>query len=289
MSILNSMEKHQLNGLNRLVLGSIARIRTTFVDDLGNLPISGVGTGFWLRLPSSEACVFVTNQHNVNIGLRGGSYKNFKLRSIEIEFRSVDSDAQVDAQYFRLSHTTVLAHSTADVALIPRPVFESSSANPKQPRPNGLNAISWVANNSFFDEYVGVGGDLSFLGYPQSFCDRQYAFPIARHAIIASHPLISFKHEKVLTSDAVLVSGLSFRGGSGSPVFIASRGTQITTDTGSAQTSDYCPQRLIGIMTGHLEGIFDDSDLGNELERHSGLSYFTRATSIWELIDQLSS
>jgi hypothetical protein len=122
-----------------------------------------------------------------------------------------------------------------------------------------------------------------------NFFDEKWKFPIARHAIIASVSEIGFSHKDILMEDVLLASGLSFEGGSGSPVFSSARGLKIQADQGFAETSDYCPQKLIGIMTGHLQFNPGAEALERKEEaftRHSGLSYFTKITALRHLLNE---
>ena len=51
----------------------------------------------------------------------------------------------------------------------------------------------------------------------------------------------------------------------------------------------YCPQKLIGIMTGHLQFEQGKEPLDRKQEsftRHSGLSYFTKITALKELLNK---
>lgn len=287
-----------MNGFNLHNLKSISRIRTTFIDDIGNIK-TGIGTDFWIQFTSPDILTFVTNHHNVNIGLKSPHLQKFTLGQIEIEIRpTFCNESNNSIGFATVQYNDLIFHPTADIAMICSP-FLTTHFN-KKCTVSCLEAHQWLADESFFNDYIGIGADLAFLGYPQSFCDQEYYFPIARHAIVASYPSIPFKHKKILTTNIVLVSGLSFQGGSGSPVFVASRGTKINGDKGSVESSDYCPPRLIGVMTGHLQEITPKVDTANtsiisqdldtvhgyELERHSGLSYFTKSTSIWELFNQ---
>lgn len=279
-----------MNGLSIDVLKSITRIRTTFIEPkLGN-SISGTGTGFWIQTLDSP--VFVTNRHNIDISLKGPKWCEYTLQNIELELRPRVESKNNTPEFVNVSNLECLQqHADADVSVLVNPSIDWSKYN------KYTLALEWLAEDSFIKQYVGVGADLAFLGYPQNFFDMQRILPIARHAIIASAPWDMFSHNAISTSDAILASGLSFGGGSGSPVFVSSRGIQINTNNGVAQSADYCPQKIVGVMTGHLETInssenyLKDSltDLachpGSELENHSGLSYFTRSTSILELLN----
>lgn len=95
--------------------------------------------------------------------------------------------------------------------------------------------------------------DVSFVGFPMNLFDSKWKLPIARHAIIASVSEIDFSHDNISSEGIILVSGLSFEGGSSSPVFSSSRGQRINCNVGFVESDDYCPQKLLGIMTGHLQ------------------------------------
>ncbi|MFX9181044.1 hypothetical protein ABTN76_20040, partial [Acinetobacter baumannii] len=73
-----------------------------------------------------------------------------------------------------------------------------------------------------------------------------------------------------------LVTGLSFGGSSGSPVFTYEVG--FNCPEGIKYSGRYVEPKLIGIMSGHW---FDKIP---EKFNHKGISYFTKATSILSLI-----
>ena len=108
------------------------------------------------------------------------------------------------------------------------------------------------------------------------------------HAILASWPTRSFKNQNFNEKDAVLVQGKALKGASGSPIITFARGLKMNTDSGSAETDDYCPQKLIGVVSGHFfkdEGLFSDPDKKREdFFNHSDYSYFIRSTSILYLL-----
>ncbi len=149
-----------------------------------------------------------------------------------------------------------------------------------------LSASQWLADEEFFVKRSRITADISFLGYPMNLCDDQWILPIARHAIIASIPEIDFSYKDISFKKIVLVSGLSFEGGSGSPVFSSLRGTRINCDIGAAESDDYCPQKLLGIMSGHLQLPTEEKLIGREaaFTKHTGLSYFTKSSALLEII-----
>jgi hypothetical protein len=76
----------------------------------------------------------------------------------------------------------------------------------------------------------------------------------------------------------MLVSGLSFSGSSGSPVFNHPKGS---SPGGNVVDRSYVPSKIIGIMSGHF---WENPDDPPEMFRHSGLSYLTQSTAILALI-----
>lgn len=292
----------KLNGLSRAVLSSISKIRTTFIDRLGNRKC-GVGTGVWLHHAATGNATFVTNRHNVDVSLHPAPPHGFVLDRIEIEFKTSSGRQEETAFYVVKNPNAMVMHPSADVALLSKPDFDLPPDWRTRFHFRTLTVDAWLANQLFFAQTIGCGAELVFVGYPQIFCDQRRALPIARHAIIASEPSEGFVHNSISMSHAVLVSGLSFGGGSGSPVFCVSRGLKINTDNGSAKTSDYCPTQLVGIMTGHFqesnynprlakEGALTTDlsvGVGSELEKHSGLSYFTKSTAILEILGTLQN
>ncbi|MBS0621647.1 MAG: hypothetical protein JSR80_01650 [Verrucomicrobia bacterium] len=79
-----------------------------------------------------------------------------------------------------------------------------------------------------------------------------------------------------------------FEGGSGSPVFSSARGLRIQADQGFVETADYCPQKLIGFMNGHLQSKIEKESFApkeDQFMRHSGLSYFTKITALRRLLN----
>lgn len=121
---------------------------------------------------------------------------------------------------------------------------------------------------------------ISFLGFPGSgashWWDQTWHTPIARQAGIASWPHIPFCNSEIKTSDVTLVSGLSFSGSSGSLVLLHEKGIP----PGDILDPMYAPPTILGIMSGH----WWEPSAEPTMFHHSGLSYYTRSTSILELL-----
>ncbi len=107
--------------------------------------------------------------------------------------------------------------------------------------------------------------------------------PIARIAYIANESSKPYNNSAIKTSDVTLVSGLSFGGSSGSPVILMPKGIGIPTSF-----SPHVIPKIIGIMSGHARDILLDPRIPENssplLSAYSGLSYYTRSTSILELL-----
>lgn len=264
------------------ILG-ITRLKITLRTEVGD-ERSFFGTGFWVQLPSNT-CVFVTNRHNVDPKLRLGAKTSYELAGIAIQLREVSEGkptARVEFFELRDPQQQLFLSEDADCALI--------LMNFAQPTRNFkiITAFSStdIADASWLSKEVFITDAAAFIGYPgQSdgtiWWDTKLSLPIARLATISSPPGIPFSNEMIQTADVVLVSGLSFSGSSGSPVII--HGGQVTRPIEHGTESYYLHPKLIGIMSGHWQ---EPGEMPKML-KHSGLSYFTRSTSIWSLLQKL--
>lgn len=121
----------------------------------------------------------------------------------------------------------------------------------------------------------------SFVGFPgndgKKWWNKKWNLPISRTVHIASWPRIASSNNSIPTLDVMLVSGLSFSGSSGSPIISYEKGIKAGA---TLSTVSYVAPRILGIMSGHW---WNEEPKGG-MFFHSGLSYFTRATSIRELL-----
>ena len=267
-----------MSGINPQIVFAITQISTEFNDDIGNSR-TGIGTGFFLRRHPTS--FFVTNRHNVDPTMRLG--QSWSLRAVKLLLRRyADGVPTEETRWFALDmHRSSWLHSpTADVSVLAVGHFAEQLGE------FGFNVLLVdVASQSFFERRAQMMDFVSFIGYPGSgtstWWDKRWNTPIARMATIASSPAVPFTHESVATSDVTLVSGLSFSGSSGSPVLLHQKGVR----TGAGLTDPaFTPPTLLGIMSGHWWDARDEP----AIFKHSGLSYFTRATSIAPLL-RLSS
>lgn len=272
-------------------------IQCTFVDDIGNSPKIITGSGFGVYegglfnvIDDSEKFYFVTNKHNLVPGMKSPKLANWKLQKVEILFRKKNTDPSVlnkfmldsETKFFEVENfESILKYSQgADVALFYGDFNKSAQ---EAGYSIGFINLHEIADHDFFNNNVLPLDNISFVGFPgkngDPWWDNKSNLPIGRHANIASHPHIPFKHESIKTEDVVLTSGLSFSGSSGSLVALHEKGESISIWRGHTKS------KIIGIMSGHWDAKEKERD--ENLLFHSGLSYFTRSTSILELIDDV--
>ena len=267
--------------LNPNLVWCVHRIRTTFRDAIGN-QISGIGTGFWLNVDDHN--IFVTNRHNVDPSIKFPKQEDLELLSLEIDLRQFVGIGKTTPQtrFFPIEYPSHALHCSpsADCAILVDPVMTGRDVNVF---PNGtiIKAKDLVTSQAFDAGLVDPMEPAIFLGFPgtggQHWWDDLWKMPVARQCVLASVPSIPFTNQHVPTKDTVLVSGLSFSGSSGSPVFLPPRGL---APGGAIQDPDWRPVLLIGLMSGH----FWESDATPDMFRHSGLSYLTRSSAIFELL-----
>lgn len=269
-----------MTGINKAIGAAVYRIYTNFADDLGNIR-SGFGTGFWLLLDDKRP-VFVTNKHNVDpsINFPGGS---LRLTAVSVDLRSLVDQAKI-MKVELVDRNCIHCSPTADCAILlnPRLNIPSDGMNYTVPFYVLRNDL---ADQKFFEDHVQMMDAASFIGFAgnpgEEWWDQEISFPIARSATVSSLPHKSFVNKSIRTSDVTLVSGFSFQGSSGSPVFLHQKGIR----TGPGLAGHHVPPKVIGIMSGH----FREAGKEAAMFQHTGLSYYTRSTSILELIDKFQS
>lgn len=261
---------------NENLFWSVHRVRSTFVDSIGN-DLTGVGTGFWLSGANGQRN-FITNKHNVDLSLKFGSAAGWTLTKFEIELRRWgDRGPTATTAFFTVADLGCVTTSpVADCAVFVAPAFLDHSVLDFPIA--DLTKFGDVATREEFQAgRINVMEPAVFIGFPgakgRQWWDEAWKLPIARECIIASWPGIGFSNSQIKSEDVLLVSGLSFSGSSGSPVFVQNRGLR---PGGAIQDSGWRPARLIGIMSGH----FWEEGETPPMFAHSGLSYLTRSTSI---------
>lgn len=253
----------------------VTRLKVSFRDDIGNEK-DIYATGFWIRISEQEQ-ILVTNRHNLDPGLKDVKFKNYKVSRIQVQERERKNGIYTANTKFvdiELQGINGRLHSNADVAIL---IFSQISSLPKvEGYAFEALKIEDLADITYLETCCEIFDMIGFIGFPQDWYDTDRNAPSGRTAWLASNPCISFSNKKVATKNTTLVTGLSFGGGSGSPVFSFPKGIKIT--------SSYAPPRLMGIMSGHFWDDLQSNATG--FPSHSGFSYFTRSLAIRELLDE---
>jgi hypothetical protein len=277
---------------------SVAMIRTTFADDLGNRP-TGSGTGFWINT-ADKHLIFATNRHNVDASLAftDATFAKCRLAKTEIQHRHNHPDflAYEPGEFFTAADPWWIIDEAADAAVLVDPAFE---VGPEL----GYHTLSvkedFLADKKWTNENVQMMDECFFIGFPGVKNDAGETvllynewtqFPIARQAIIASDPF--YRHKDIKTQGTMLVSGLSFHGSSGSPVIVPFLGVPpgsvslpsfVEGRTVHTPVVGACREpRIIGIMTGAFFA-------KQKAFTHAGLSYFTHSAYILRMIERARS
>jgi hypothetical protein len=265
-----------VSGINQQVIYGITQIKSTFADEIGN-PRTGTGTGFFLRA-RSRASVFITNRHNLDPALKIGPGWSLAAASIRLRRFDDKGEPMEETKFVAidLGATRQMQSSTADVSILVAPKFV-------EPKDYGWKTLdrSALATDDFLRTKPALMDFVSFVGFAGSgkeqWWDQRLNTPIARLGTLASPPGVPFSNESISTGDVGLVSGLSFAGSSGSPLFLHQKGLG---PGGDVVDSGYTPACIIGIMSGHWR----EPSVEPAMLLHSGLSYFTRATAINALL-----
>jgi len=266
-----------MSGINPGVFLAVSRILVDFRDDIGNLKVIS-GTGFWVR--NEKDNYFVTNRHNLDPTLKLGAETKFRVEKVQLQLRvqNTPGNWRPETSFVAVENfeRCLQLHLSADVAVL---------SNPSLPSDNPLLGHSTfnlgeLATQQFLMDSINPMDVASFVGFPgkdgKKWSDKKWNLPISRTVHIASWPRIAFTNDSIPTSDVLLVSGLSFSGSSGSPVISHQKGIAAALPGVS-----YVEPKILGIMSGH----WWDEEPKEEMFHHSGLSYFTRVTSIHELLN----
>jgi len=254
--------EQQPSYIKTILFSTVQKLSTTFSDDIGNQK-TGNGTGFWLQAKSGKE-YFVTNRHNVDPTMSCELTKSYTFKSITICLRAYDlrnALPQGDIKQYTCSASELKIHwpfDKSDVVLL-EPI--TTMLIPRDPNHKLISLPEELITYSRRPEIFEL---LYFMGFPgKDRKDAAYDFPVVRSCSIASFPEIDYSLEDktIPTSQTCLVEGLSFGGSSGSPIMRINKQHV----------------ELMGIMSGH----FNEA---GEAEKHSGLSYFTKADSIKRII-----
>lgn len=219
------------SGIPREFANIATRVKTTYADEIGNTR-TGIGTGFWYTEDNFNRA-FITNRHNLDPKLNPYFASSFQLKKIEIELRQINDDDTLteETDFFEIQNYLGLFHSEdADVSLIHLPQFRDTRDQKYQHTAALHGANESLADDDFFTNKLNIMDSCCFMGFPGStdppeeWWDQRGNFPIARNGSIASRTDGNFCNKAIITKDTILISGMSFSGSSGSPVFSFQKG-----------------------------------------------------------------
>jgi hypothetical protein len=279
-----------MSGISDAIIRSITQVACVFSCDIGNKPISITGTGFFIW-NAQGALLFITNKHNLDPTLMLGENTSYRLSKISLLLRKQLglSEISLETKWFELKCVNKIKHSpAADVSVI----YGFDVINPIGIEDYKIDAFAFseLADEDYINSNVCMMDIASFVGFPGQFpakwWDDDGNFPIARTGNIASNPKKSFRNSSIVTDEAVVFSGLSFSGSSGSPIFLHQKGIIIQGMPNQILVinDSYVPAKIIGIMSGHWWDVNKEPNMF----KHSGLSYYTKSTAIHELICNIS-
>ncbi len=265
------------------IINTISRVTCTFVDTKGNVK-SASGTGFWISDDDLRP-IFITNRHMIDAEYFNIKYKDYALKEMSFYLRLEAPHNQTNSTVavpLQMEGVKITKHMGADLAILSGCNFDYDKAEIISIR--GLH-IGSLANSNYFKDRLNLLDACAFIGFPGDpingcWWDEELGLPIARGANIASYPPKDYVNKTIKSTAARLVTGLSFNGSSGSPIFC--NGTKVMQH-GNIKISGFIDYKCIGIMAGHLP-IFDKNDFTPPMLRHSGLSYFVTSAAILELL-----
>ena len=271
------------------LLKSAVWIRCTYASAFDRK--TAYGTGFFVLTEPEQRFCLVTNRHLVDTRLIKGPVTDFELDKLEIGLRTKADHLQDTSSIFRsLSDPRAYHALNAPVVDYPAPVialFVSRNFSEGMEE-FWIDAIpeSSLATHRQFIDLVRPMDQVSFVGFPgtakSEWWDTRINLAISRTGYISSLADGYFSNQSVMTSNVVVVSGLSFAGSSGSIVVAHDKTlTRIEPDGKREDTSIYA--MVVGVMSGHW---WEASQTPIMFE-HSGLSYFTRSSSICKILEGL--
>ena len=298
-------------GFGARQLYSACRLTLTHHYEPGDTYPEYFGTGFLVEFPAPDNRLgLVTNRHLVDIPWAKPEREGTTLKSIKLQWWQ--------SAKLRLERTIKepkpLFHDdpSIDVAVIPvvfdpddpmtfGALYDDIENIDTKPDVDGMtfnHGLSWphlLMCEKLWPQ-LEPGEFVTFPGYPVWY-DRLQTRPVLRSGVIASDPQTNyrFREGEPTNTDGnhqVLFDAFSTNGNSGSPVFVAQRGTAPVNIMLKASESDTSPRQagelkfsnyhrsfLIGINAGHFNDL--DSKRPND---HAGLSRMHKLSVVMDIL-----
>ncbi len=268
-------------GITNAHLYTAFRIKTNFCLREGNEKILN-GTCFFVKNSREQLCL-ITNRHIFELCYSGtGKYVGSVLQSVIIEgYMALDGNidnvprGRISFKILNFSDVTYAGDYHEDVACIVNPLPEPEQGCNQNIKLDYFLGYEYLADDKWIHDFVSVYDFLVYPGFPD-WHDKLENRPILRTGTISSDPRTNYSNKNEPRGRRVVYEGFSFRGSSGSPMFVTEKG--IKAGKGLIG-GGFRESRLIGINAGHLIGDFG---------QHSGVSYFIKSSAILELVDKLA-
>ncbi|MGE3341763.1 MAG: hypothetical protein AB7J46_07815 [Candidatus Altimarinota bacterium] len=230
----------------------------------------------------SDKSFLVTNRHNVDYYSFGSDNPlNLRLTKIVVYLRWRVGDQPVVCR--------VEIEPDALIWIDPNPYNDIALIEFKYrllDKPTGplrMRGNFWenrVSSDQLINSLV-LGHRLYFIGFPGNLWDHRNYLPILREGVVSSDPPFDYSAKDQNDARRVLISGMSFSGSSGSPVFCEGIGGSVAFI--GVMSGHYAVQNSKGTLTWHLES--DELDSGDAINRssHAGLSYFIKSSVIQDI------
>ena len=256
---------------NKAYLYSAKKLIVRFGNEVNDK--QKIGTCFFVQ--KQDIFFLITNRHLLDINRYDDIQEDYRIK--EIFFETIMPDGNI--QRVQISHDNIVFHPNPnnDLACIKNPKLIS-------PKSVGLMypvGYDFLARKEELDNNLLPGDLLVYAGYPKFF-DTHNNTAILRSGIVASDPVLNYKHQQSATygdvpGDVVAYEGFSSGGSSGSPIFAIQKGVRLGESlTGPADF--YRRPMLVGINNAHFQ---------ENASQHSGISTFVKSSAIIELVDSL--
>ncbi|WP_409478694.1 hypothetical protein [Pseudobdellovibrio sp. HCB154] len=233
------------------------------------------------NVPSGQSFL-VTNRHNVDYYAFGGDNPDdLRLTKIIVHLRWRNGDEPIVCR--------VEIEPDALIWIDPNPYNDIALIEFKYKKIDNPAGPVYMRGNFWENRVSGdtsidrlpLGGRLFFIGFPGHMWDHRNSLPILREAVVSSDAHFDYSAKNQPNARRVLVSGMSFSGSSGSPVFY--QGLEGLLIFIGVMTGHFAIQTTKGVLTWHLEAEELDSGAPNNHGSHAGLSYFIKSSVILDI------
>ena len=263
---------------------TVARLTVTFDDGK-----TGTGTGFFVY--DNDQYFLITARHVVDHRYLPTKTKSPRIcTSLEISFQSAVNPGtpNADIGYNRLLVSEpefFYEKNDVDVAAITFPKdFLPIRSEVTTIRPCSFALNFLATSDDLSSRYAGE--PVVFVGFPDNApVNRvgmsEFYYPLLRQGVFAFPPTHGIEVEGELGRNYGLIDSYAQSGFSGGPIIALQKGW---ADGSWHPIEEHSPAKVIGLVCGHYRSAQDRYD-----GSHAGLSFFARADSIRDVIEQMQA